>query len=876
MKVRSLRHLLAIRSAWIALVPFLLSAMLGWFWLRPQMIADTEENQRQLAELIASRTEAYLVASSEAITGTASVLSKRLVSSNQVQEYLDTVLASSMNLTSITFTDANGRITAIALPSEKAPLRQEMTGIDLSLTSAVRQVRASGKPAWSDAYLSPVGGGLAVAYATPAAEGVALGEISLTQLSSFLGGIAAQGKQTVFILDRRGQVIADQEGRYTARQYNLTNLEIVREGLASGRPVTRTFSFNGDRFVGCMIRAPLLGWNILVASPVDLAYRSALTTTGIFATALCMALILAAGLSLLISHSLAKRFEKLVSHARMIESGEEAGEWPKAPVREFNLLGDALHSMANTLRERENRLNVQLLFMQQLLDSIPVPVYYKDAAGVYLGCNAAFEAFIGMPRSDVVGKTVHEVVPKERADKHHEADVALLRHPGVKTYELSGIYSDGGSRVVISNKATFVDPDNRVAGIVGAIIEITERKRTEEALLLNAERMEALLQLNQMAGATLDEITSFAFEAAVRMTRSRLGYLAFMDEEETVMTMQLWSHEAMAECKVPGDPRIYPVATTGLWGEAVRQRRPVITNDYNAANPWKKGTPEGHVSITRHMNLPVIVGGRIVLVAGVGNKEEDYNEADVNQLTLLMEGMWRLIERRRAEEKIRDSLAEKEVLLKEVHHRVKNNMQIISSLLELQSDYIPDERSRACLRESQNRIRSMALIHERLYESEDLSSIDLGEYISDLSQYLFNSYAVESERVSLNIDAGNIYIDINRAVPCGLIINELISNSLKHGFPHGRSGEIKVRVKSDGGRITLQVADTGIGMPAGLDFKNTETLGLQLVNLLARQLRGSISFDGGEKGTVAIISFQGTEAVGEKTEGMQKSAHLAI
>jgi PAS domain S-box-containing protein len=691
MKIRSLRNLLAIRSAWIAVVPFLLSAMLGWLWLRPQMVADTEEHQRQLAEVIASRTEAYLVASSQSIERTASVLSKRLVSAHELQKYLDTVLASSMNLTSITFTDANGRITAIALPREKTPLRQEMTGIDLSLTSAVRQVLDTGKPAWSDAYLSPVGGGLAVAYATPATEGVALGEISLTQLSSFLREISAQGKQTVFIIDRRGQVIADQEGRYTARQYNLTNLEIVREGLASGKPVTRTFSFNGSRFVGCMIRAPLLDWNILVASPVDLAYRSALTTTGIFATALCMALLLAASLSLLMSHFLASRLENLVSHAHGIESGEEAGEWPKAPVREFNLLGEALNSMANTLRERETRLNTQLLFVQQLLDSIPVPVYYNDSGGVYLGCNAAFEALTGMTRSNIVGKTVYEVAPKERADMHHKADSDLLRHPGIQTYEASGMYNDGKSHDIIYYKATFVDADNRVAGIVGALIDITERKR--------------------------------------------------------------------------------------------------------------------------------------------------------------------------AEEKIRASLVEKEILLKEVHHRVKNNMQIVSSLLELQSDSISDERSRACLRESQDRIRSMALIHERLYQSKNFASIDMGEYIGDLSLYLFSSYAVDPERVSLKIDAGNVCLEINQAVPCALIINELISNSLKHAFPDGRRGEVSVRLSSEGGRITLEVADTGIGMPAGLDTRNTETLGLQLVNLLAKQLRGSISFDGGQKGMVVVISFPGQSSL---------------
>ncbi|RQW82149.1 MAG: HAMP domain-containing protein, partial [Geobacter sp.] len=409
MKIRSLRQLLAIRSAWIAVAPFIFSALLGWFWLRPQIIDDAEEHQRQLAGVISARTEDYLLASSRSISGAAAVFSKKLIHSDELQEYLDTVLASAMNLTSITFTNAQDRISALALPPEKTLLREEMLGIDLSLTSSVRQVRVSGRPAWSNAYLSPLGGGLAVAYATPAAEGVALGEISLVQLNSFLRKIATDGKYAVFIIDRRGQVIADQEGRFTARQYNLTNLDIVREGLASGKPVTRSFSFSGMKVVGCMVRAPLLDWNILVVSPVEQAYRSALTTTGIFATALLMALFLASGLSLFMSHSLARRFEKLVSHAGRLEAGEDAGEWPKAPFREFNLLGEALQTMANTLRERENRLSAQLRFLQQLLDSIPIPVYYKDVSGRYLGCNAAFEEFIAMPRIDIVGKAVYDL-----------------------------------------------------------------------------------------------------------------------------------------------------------------------------------------------------------------------------------------------------------------------------------------------------------------------------------------------------------------------------------------------------------------------------------------------------------------------------------
>ncbi|MBM4294725.1 MAG: PAS domain S-box protein, partial [Deltaproteobacteria bacterium] len=140
-----------------------------------------------------------------------------------------------------------------------------------------------------------------------------------------------------------------------------------------------------------------------------------------------------------------------------------------------------------------------------------------------------------------------------------------------------------------------------------------------------------------------------ALEEGVRLTKSTIGYLAFMNEDETVLTMQAWSKTAMDQCAVVDKPLVYPLETTGLWGEAVRQRRPIITNDYAAPNPYKKGYPQGHVEIRRHLNIPVFDGDHVVAVAGVGNKDEDYDESDVRQLTLLMNGMWWQVKRQRAE-----------------------------------------------------------------------------------------------------------------------------------------------------------------------------------------------------------------------------------
>jgi PAS domain S-box-containing protein len=172
----------------------------------------------------------------------------------------------------------------------------------------------------------------------------------------------------------------------------------------------------------------------------------------------------------------------------------------------------------------------------------------------------------------------------------------------------------------------------------------------EEALRLDESRLEAVWQLSQMTKGTLKEITDFALEEGVRLTKSQIGYLAFTNEDETVLTMQAWSKTAMEQCAIIDKPIDYPLETTGLWGEAVRQRRPIITNDYGAPNPYKKGYPPGHVEIWRHLNIPVFEGDRIVAVAGVGNKDDDYDESDVRQLTLLMNGMWWQIKRQRTEE----------------------------------------------------------------------------------------------------------------------------------------------------------------------------------------------------------------------------------
>jgi PAS domain S-box-containing protein len=204
-----------------------------------------------------------------------------------------------------------------------------------------------------------------------------------------------------------------------------------------------------------------------------------------------------------------------------------------------------------------------------------------------------------------------------------------------------------------------------------------------------------------------------------------------------------------------------------------------------------------------------------------------------------------ITDRKRVEEKINSSLKEKEVLIREIYHRVKNNMQIVSSLLDHQTQYIKDKNVINIFTESQNRIASMALVHEKLYQSKDLAKIDFYDYINDLVANIFQSYAENSSKITLNMNIENIQLDIDFAIPCGLIINELVTNSLKYAFPEGRIGEIKIVFrKTDEDMLELMIGDNGIGLPAELDFRKTNSMGLHLVTILAEnQLHGEINLN---------------------------------
>jgi PAS domain S-box-containing protein len=214
-----------------------------------------------------------------------------------------------------------------------------------------------------------------------------------------------------------------------------------------------------------------------------------------------------------------------------------------------------------------------------------------------------------------------------------------------------------------------------------------------------------------------------------------------------------------------------------------------------------------------------------------------------------------ITQRKKMEEKLEKTLEEKNTLMKEIYHRTKNNLMVISSLLSLQSRYIKDENTQSIFKESQNRAKSMAMIHEKLYRSGDLEHLNFTEYIINLSNDLYDTYTLDKNLIKLVLDFDDVTLNVEISIPLALILNELLTNSLKHAFPNGKGGEIKVELKKYDEILKLTVSDNGIGFPEDRDYHNTDTLGMLIINSLTDQIDGELNLEK-NNGTKFTVTFK--------------------
>jgi len=395
-----------------------------------------------------------------------------------------------------------------------------------------------------------------------------------------------------------------------------------------------------------------------------------------------------------------------------------------------------------------------------------------------------------------------------------------------------------------------------------------ENSRLFRAEQEQRELAQALQEAADVVSSTLD-LSQVLDRILVQVERVVAGdAFNVMLIEDGIASIVRWrGHEWLGVADLI-DKLAMPVSDYKTLVQMARTGKPLVVLD-TALDPRWNPRP-GWENLRSYVSAPIQVAGQTTGFLNVdGSRPGQFSKADAQRLEafahhaatalenarLYEQAQRELIERKRAEERLKTSLAEKEVLLKEVHHRVKNNLQVISSLLHLQSKQVKDPATLGMFLESQYRVRSMALVHERLYQSEDLSGVDAADYFRDLAGYLHRSFGSTLSQVSMKVDVDPVSLGIDVAIPCGLIVSELVSNSLKYAFPDGRQGQVLVRLHlAPGSRCVLVVGDDGIGLPEGFDLKATKSLGLQLVDRLVAQLEGSIDLDR-SGGTTCTITF---------------------
>lgn len=457
-------------------------------------------------------------------------------------------------------------------------------------------------------------------------------------------------------------------------------------------------------------------------------------------------------------------------------------------------------------KETERRLRESEERVRAIFDSALDYIFIKDAERRYTHVNPILAQLFDRPAENIIGLTDFDLFERQEA-RGLSLDDELVLKGSVVENELELTFSGGHRMVFHVIKTPLRDKSGNFTGICGIARDITDRKRSETDLLESEERFRRLAQASREGVIILDDgVIIDCNETYERM----FGY----PREEIIGRNTL-------DFTAPESREIV--------AEAIRTHR---EGPYEGVGLRKDGTKIN----TEVSGEKMPFKGKTVRVAAIRD----------------------ITARKMDEERIRASLEEKDVLLKEIHHRVKNNLQVVSSLLNLQSERIDDSHMRHMFRESINRIHSMAAIHELLYRSDTLTRIPSGDYISNVCDNLKSAFSATAGGVEIRIETEELFLELDTAIPCGLIINELVTNALKYAFPNGAAGVIDVSMgKNADGVYALRVADNGCGIPSALDWRSTDTLGLKIVRLLTEhQLNGSIELNL-DVGAEFIITFKG-------------------
>jgi PAS domain S-box-containing protein len=438
-------------------------------------------------------------------------------------------------------------------------------------------------------------------------------------------------------------------------------------------------------------------------------------------------------------------------------------------------------------------------------------IYKTDKKGYYKFVNQAFIKTTKYNNNEILSMNCMDLVPKEYRKKVRSFYLNQMdKRKAIEQFEVPVITKD--KKIIWVNQLSRLEKNDngKISGFTFTARDVTEKREAEIALKSSEERYRGLFY-------NLTDAIILVNEKNDILDMNPASYKLFGLNNKSKKELNLYDFISKNDI---------PNAKTK--SKELREKGEVKNFEVNIIDA------KGKHKIVELSSNAVYIEGKF---KGSRDILRDITEKKITNNELVQ------------------SLKEKEVLLKEVHHRVKNNLQVISSILNLQSTYINDEKTLSILRESQNRVKSMSFIHESLYRTKDFNSIDFSEYIERLSKNMVYSYQYSKNRILLKLDIDKVFLSLDISIPCGLIINELLSNALKYAFPENKKGKILISVKeAKKARIEIKVEDNGVGFPKDIDIKKGESLGMLLVNTLVEQIDGNIKVRSKE-GTKYLITF---------------------
>ena len=521
--------------------------------------------------------------------------------------------------------------------------------------------------------------------------------------------------------------------------------------------------------------------------------------------------------------------------------------------KQYEKAGKVLNNAYNDLDEilgSKEELRLSNSYNRDLIEGSVDPLFIIDPEDKIKDINKAVELITGYSRDQLIGNDFSDYF--NNPDKAKAGFEEVFREGFVKDYPLEILHKNGDTTSVLYNASVYKDEKGQTIGVFAAARDISQLKTAEEELKEHMDNLEItvknrtdeLIHANELLKTEIKERKKMEKDLSESEKRYSLTLDAINDG--------LWDWDVSSGdvffsdnyYKMLGyNPGDFP-ANYNSW------RLLVHPDDIDSLEKQLQKSVKSGIGFEIDLRIKTKSGKWLC----VSTRGKEIEKDLAGNPTRIVGTLRDRTDRVNAEKNIKESLEEKEMLLKEIHHRVKNNLMIISSLLNLQSTYIKDKESQDVFKESQNRARSMAIIHEKLYQSTDLKSIDFGDYISSLATKLFHTYNADPNIIKLKINAENILIDINTAIPLGLIVNELITNSLKYAFPDGKPGKINVDFHPKDHNFEFSVKDNGLGFPEDIDFQKTDSLGMLIVTSLTEQINGDIELDR-NNGTEFKIKF---------------------